>query len=125
MLLEGSCHCGAVSYTVTAHEAVPYMRCYCSICRKTAGTGGYAINLGADHRTLKVRGREHLSIYQARLEDGHVLTDGGRVLCAVGLGESVSAAQTNAYDIAAAIHWPGMQYRRDIGYRAVARERGG
>ena len=56
---------------------------------------------------------------------GHVLTDGGRVLCAVGLGESVSAAQTNAYDIAAAIHWPGMQYRRDIGYRAVARERGG
>ena len=80
MLLEGSCHCGAVSYSVMAHEAVPYMRCYCSICRKTAGTGGYAINLGADNRTLKVQGREHLSVYQAKLEDGHTST-GQRHFC--------------------------------------------
>ena len=70
MLLEGSCHCGAVSYTVMAHEPVPYMRCYCAICRKTAGTGGYAINLGADKRTLKVRGAEHMTVYQARLDNG-------------------------------------------------------
>ena len=54
MQLEGSCHCGAVSYTVTAHEPVPFMRCYCSICRKTAGGGGYAINLGALSASLKV-----------------------------------------------------------------------
>lgn len=70
MRLEGSCHCGAVTFSVTAHEPVPFMRCYCSICRKTAGTGGYAVNLGADHQTLRVSGEEHLGIYQARLEDG-------------------------------------------------------
>ena len=80
MQLEGSCHCGAVTYTVKSHEPVPFMRCYCSICRKTAGTGGYAINLGADHRTLKVRGGEHLAVYQARLEDGKRST-GERHFC--------------------------------------------
>ena len=60
-----------------------------------------------------------------RLEDGQVLTDGGRVLCAVGLGETVNAARTSAYQLAEAIHWPGMRYRRDIGHRALARERHG
>ena len=58
-----------------------------------------------------------------RLQDGEVLTDGGRVLCAVGMGESVSAARETAYALAGAIHWPGMQFRRDIGYRAIARDR--
>jgi len=80
---------------------------------------------GLERAAQLAAGRGKVFHAGTRLEDGHVLTDGGRVLCAVGLGESVSAAQTNAYDIAAAIHWPGMQYRRDIGYRAVARERGG
>src|SRR3546814_13955981 len=42
------------------------MRCYCSICRKTAGGGGYAINLSGDYATLKVSGEEHLAVYQAR-----------------------------------------------------------
>jgi hypothetical protein len=70
MQLEGSCHCGAVTFSVSSHEPVPFMRCYCSICRKTAGTGGYAINLGADHKTLKVQGGEYLAVYQAELEDG-------------------------------------------------------
>ncbi|MBS0579982.1 MAG: phosphoribosylamine--glycine ligase [Proteobacteria bacterium] len=56
-----------------------------------------------------------------RLEDGRVLTSGGRVLCAVGLGASVADAQRQAYRLAGAVHWPGMHYRRDIGYRAVAR----
>ena len=51
-----------------------------------------------------------------------VITNGGRVLCAVGLGETVSAAQQQAYALADVIHWSGVQYRRDIGYRAVARE---
>lgn len=37
MLLEGSCHCGAVRFTVHSKHPVPYQRCYCSICRKTAG----------------------------------------------------------------------------------------
>ena len=51
-----------------------------------------------------------------------VITNGGRVLCAVGLGATVSAAQRQAYALADVIHWSGVQYRRDIGYRAVARE---
>jgi phosphoribosylamine--glycine ligase len=59
-----------------------------------------------------------------RLQDGSVLTNGGRVLCAVGLGDGVSAAQRQAYALVDAISWDGMQCRRDIGYRAIARERG-
>ncbi|MEJ1960071.1 MAG: phosphoribosylamine--glycine ligase [Gammaproteobacteria bacterium] len=56
-------------------------------------------------------------------EEGNVVTSGGRVLCAVGLGTNVREAQREAYSLADAIHWNGMQYRRDIGYRAVERER--
>jgi phosphoribosylamine--glycine ligase len=56
-------------------------------------------------------------------EEGRVVTNGGRVLCAVGLGDSVRDAQRGAYLLADAIHWNGVQYRRDIGYRAVQRER--
>jgi phosphoribosylamine--glycine ligase len=57
-----------------------------------------------------------------RLEAGKVLTNGGRVLCAVGLGASAGEAQREAYALADTVHWPGVQYRRDIGYRAVQRE---
>ena len=57
-----------------------------------------------------------------RAEAGQVLTNGGRVLCAVGLGTSVSAAQAQAYALVDSISWQGMQCRRDIGYRAIARE---
>jgi phosphoribosylamine--glycine ligase len=45
------------------------------------------------------------------------------VLCAVGLGDTVSAAQRQAYALVDAVHWDLVQYRRDIGYRAIARER--
>jgi phosphoribosylamine---glycine ligase len=58
-----------------------------------------------------------------RAEGGRVLTNGGRVLCAVGLGASVAAAQEAAYALTHTVHWPDMQYRHDIGYRAVLRER--
>ncbi|HEX6398787.1 MAG TPA: phosphoribosylamine--glycine ligase [Steroidobacteraceae bacterium] len=60
-----------------------------------------------------------------RAADGRVFTNGGRVLCAVGLGNSVSLAQAQAYALVDEISWPGMQCRRDIGYRAVAREKSG
>ncbi len=56
------------------------MRCYCSICRKTAGGGGYAINLGADRHTLRLQGGEHLSVYRAKLDDG-TLSSGERNFC--------------------------------------------
>jgi phosphoribosylamine---glycine ligase len=55
-----------------------------------------------------------------RMEAGEVVTAGGRVLCAVGLGDSVAGAQAQAYDLVNAIHWNLVQYRRDIGYRAIA-----
>ncbi|HET9865359.1 MAG TPA: phosphoribosylamine--glycine ligase [Steroidobacteraceae bacterium] len=58
-----------------------------------------------------------------RAAEGRVLTNGGRVLCAVGMGDSVSGAQAQAYALVDAISWPGMQCRRDIGYRAIERER--
>lgn len=56
------------------------------------------------------------------LSDGKVVTNGGRVLCAVGLGNSVLDAQKAAYALCDKISWTGVQYRRDIGYRAVQRE---
>jgi phosphoribosylamine--glycine ligase len=55
-------------------------------------------------------------------KDAQILTAGGRVLCAVGLGERVADAQRQAYDLVNAIHWNLVQYRRDIGSRAIARE---
>jgi phosphoribosylamine--glycine ligase len=58
-----------------------------------------------------------------RLANGEVLTDGGRVLCAVALGESVAAARDKAYDVIRKVTWEGAFCRSDIGYRAVQRER--
>ena len=51
MHLEGSCHCGAVRFSVEAPHPYPFALCYCSICRKTAGAGGFAINIGAETAT--------------------------------------------------------------------------
>src|SRR3954468_22850751 len=56
--------------------------------------------------------------------DGHVVTSGGRVLCAVGLGPTVRAAQSQAYELVNSIKWQGVQFRHDVGYRAIAREQG-
>jgi len=68
MHLEGSCRCGAVTFACEAYAPVPYLRCYCSICRKTAGGSGYAINLGAHGDSLQVRGEEHLAVFSATIE---------------------------------------------------------
>ncbi|MDH5512623.1 MAG: phosphoribosylamine--glycine ligase, partial [Gammaproteobacteria bacterium] len=57
------------------------------------------------------------------LKDGAVVTSGGRVLCVTALGETVGAAQRRAYEIVNRIQWSRAQYRQDIGYRAIARER--
>ncbi len=54
--------------------------------------------------------------------DGQVVTTGGRVLCVCALGDTVSAAQQKAYAQVGKIHWNDMHYRRDIGWRAIARE---
>ncbi|MGB5258501.1 MAG: phosphoribosylamine--glycine ligase [Woeseiaceae bacterium] len=55
-------------------------------------------------------------------EGSSVITSGGRVLCVVGLGETVAAAASTAYDAVGKIQWQDAFYRRDIGHRAIARE---
>jgi hypothetical protein len=67
MKLEGSCHCGAVRFRVESLTPYPFMRCYCSICRKTAGGGGYAINIMGEMNTMRVRGNKSVSVYRARI----------------------------------------------------------
>lgn len=67
MKLEGSCHCGAVRFSLVSHTPQPYMHCYCSICRKTQGGGGYAINIMGDAKSLEVRGRDRVKVYRVRL----------------------------------------------------------
>jgi phosphoribosylamine--glycine ligase len=54
-----------------------------------------------------------------RLQDGKLLTSGGRVMCVVGLADTVRGAQQKAYDAINQIQFDGMQYRKDIGYRAI------
>lgn len=58
-----------------------------------------------------------------RLNGDQVVTNGGRVLCATALGNSVTDAQAKAYALARCINWSGVTMRTDIGYRAIARER--
>ena len=56
--------------------------------------------------------------------NGDVVTAGGRVLCATALGDTVREAQQRAYALAGRLHWDGVYYRSDIGFRAIAREQG-
>lgn len=56
------------------------------------------------------------------LKNQQVLTQGGRVLCAVGLGEGIKQAQKTAYNTVEKIHFDGIQYRRDIGWRSVLKD---
>lgn len=55
-------------------------------------------------------------------KDGNVVTNGGRVLCAVSLGETVAEAQAGAYDVVKQVTWDKVYFRTDIGHRAVSRE---
>jgi hypothetical protein len=70
LLLEGSCRCGAVGFKVSSHTPYPYQLCYCTICRKTAGGGGFAINIMGDARTFKVKGRRAIGVYRAAIAGG-------------------------------------------------------
>ncbi len=63
MLLEGSCQCGKVRFSVDSETPYPYMFCYCSICRKTSGA--VTCNIMGRRDTLKVKGEKHLRRYHA------------------------------------------------------------
>ncbi len=69
MRLKGSCHCGSVRFEVVAAHPYPFLLCYCSICRKTAGAGGFGINLGADFSSLNVEGDDFITIYRPKIHD--------------------------------------------------------
>ena len=56
------------------------------------------------------------------LHNGKVVTAGGRVLCVTALGENVKIAAERAYEVTSGIRFEGMQYRRDIGHRAIHRK---
>jgi hypothetical protein len=77
--LEGSCRGGAVRFSVASHTPCPYQLCYCSICRKTVGGGGFAINIMGDARTLAVTARRTLRIYHAEIsnDEGNCETSSG------------------------------------------------
>ncbi len=64
MLLEGSCHCNAVRFRVESPHPYPFNLCYCNTCRKTAGAGGYSINLSGRAETLEVTGNESVVVYR-------------------------------------------------------------
>lgn len=79
--LEGSCHCRAVRFSLNTHTPYPSIRCHCSICRKTAGGGGYAVNIMGTADSLRVSGAEHLSIYRAIDHDSGERHEGRRHFC--------------------------------------------
>jgi phosphoribosylamine---glycine ligase len=89
--------------------------------------GGYPDSVGKGDEIFGLEAAAQLpgKVFHAgtKLANGKVVTNGGRVLCAVGLGDTVSDAQVAAYALCEKISWRGVQYRRDIGYRAIAREK--
>ena len=91
--------------------------------------GGYPGNYstGDEIHGLPLEQVEGAKVFHAGTtlsDDDRVLTNGGRVLCATALGHTVAEAQQRAYALMADIRWNGSFSRNDIGYRAIARERG-
>ena len=89
--------------------------------------GGYPDSYETGHpiRGLDAAMPSDVKVFQAgtKADGSSILTNGGRVLCVTALGDSVSAAQSLAYRGVEKIAWEGCRFRRDIGYRAIARER--
>lgn len=89
--------------------------------------GGYpdTVRKGDEIHGLDAAGKLPGKVFHAstQLANDKVVTNGGRVLCAVGMGANVSEAQRAAYALCDQIRWNGVQYRRDIGYRAIQREK--
>ncbi len=88
--------------------------------------GGYpdAYDKGEVISGLEGADKEDMKIFHAgtAMQEDKVVTSGGRVLCAVALGDSVTEAQKKAYELTHSISWNNVYYRDDIGYRAVERE---
>jgi len=88
--------------------------------------GGYPDSYSKGHvisgLDMTENGSVHVFHAGTALENGEVITSGGRVLCVCSLADSVKAAASAAYSGCDNIHWDGVFYRSDIGYRAINRE---
>jgi phosphoribosylamine--glycine ligase len=93
--------------------------------RAGCGVGGCRLPAGPAQRAMPVQGlpadSDEVMVFHAgtAMRDGTVVTSGGRVLCVTALAENARAARQVAYDAIASIQFDGMQYRKDIGHRAV------
>jgi hypothetical protein len=82
--LAGSCQCGKVTFSVESETPVPFMFCFCSICRKTGG-GAFGCNVMGISKTLRVTGRRSLRAYHARIREPRkrtVISEATRWFCA-------------------------------------------
>jgi len=86
-----------------------------------AGGYPYDYNKGDIISGLDGADTENAKIFHAGtvMQDDNVVTMGGRVLCACGMGNSVAEAQKVAYELVAKIQWKDMYYRKDIGFKAL------
>jgi hypothetical protein len=85
MWLEGSCQCEKVRFRVQSETPVPYMFCFCSICRKTTG-GAFGCNIMGQRATLTITGARHLRRYHARIRRPHKpteISEGERWFCSL------------------------------------------
>jgi hypothetical protein len=81
--LQGSCQCGAVTFSVASETPVPFLFCFCSICRKTGG-GAFGCNIMGLRATLKLEGKRSLRFYHARIRERGKptrLSEGKRWFC--------------------------------------------
>jgi phosphoribosylamine--glycine ligase len=113
----------ALERKLDQHQAQWDPRCAVGVVL-AAGGYPYAYRKGDVISGLDTPVADNQKLFHAgtQLRDGKVVTNGGRVLCATALGDTVSAAQKAAYALAAAIDWQDMVYRKDIAHRAIARE---
>jgi hypothetical protein len=83
--LEGSCYCKSVTFSAMSHTPYPYMRCYCSACRKSSGGGGYSINISAEADSLSIAGETYLGIMHSMEHDPKtdelIESEGRRLFC--------------------------------------------
>ena len=82
--LLGSCQCGKVHFSVDSETPVPFMFCFCSICRKTGGAA-FGCNIMGIRSTLKIRGKTSLRSYHARIREPRkatVISKANRWFCA-------------------------------------------
>lgn len=119
-------HClAALDQTLDKEQAEWDERCAVGV---VLAAGGYPESYakGTPIEGLDQPLASHQKIFHAgtTLENGRVVSNGGRVLCATALGNSVSEAQAEAYKVVHQIDWDKVYFRKDIAYRAIARENG-